>query len=72
MGEKYLKLWSESQHINDDRSEILFEFLRRFTLWKVARHRVFSGPHFPVFGQEKAPHLHTFHAVCDARTLESN
>ena len=24
---------------------------------------VFSGPHFPVFGSEKAPYLGTFHAV---------
>ena len=34
-----------------------------FTLWKVSKYGVFSGPYFPVFGAEKARYLDSFHAV---------
>ena len=33
------------------------------TAWKVSKYGVFSGPYFPVFGQEKTPYLSTFPAV---------
>ena len=34
-----------------------------FTVWKMSKYGVFSGPYFPVFGPEKPPYLDTFHAV---------
>ena len=30
---------------------------------QISKYGVFSGPYFPVLGQEKAPYLDTFHAV---------
>ena len=48
-----------------------------FTVWKVSKNRVFSGPYFPVFGlntgkhgPEKTPYFDTFHAVVWKGDLE--
>ena len=35
----------------------------QYTVWKVSKYRVFSGPYFPAFGPEKTPYLDSFHAV---------
>ena len=43
-----------------------------YIAWKVSKYRVFSGPHFPVFGMytgkcrpEKTPYLDTFHVMIE-------
>ena len=34
-----------------------------FTVWKMSKHRVFSGPYFPEFWPEETPYLDTFDTV---------
>ena len=41
----------------------LLEVIILYTVWKVSKYGVFSGPYFPAFGPEKTPYLDTFHAV---------
>ena len=48
-----------------------------FTVWKVSKYGVFSGPYFPVFssntgkyGPEKNPYLNSFHAVFKGRFFQ--
>ena len=38
-------------------------FCKSFTLRKVSKYGVSSGPYFPVFGPEKTPYIDSFHAV---------
>ena len=49
---------------------MLISLFELFTVWKVSKYGVFSGPYFPVFrvnaeiyGPEKTPYLDTFHEV---------
>ena len=47
-----------------------FRTIAMFTAWKLSKYGVFSGPYFPVFGQntgkygsEKTPYMDTSHTV---------
>ena len=48
----------------------LYDTIVSFTVWKVSKYGVISGPHFPVFspsagnyGPQIPPYLDTFHAI---------
>ena len=34
-----------------------------YTVLKVSKYGIFSGPYFPVFGPEETSYLETFHAI---------